>query len=181
MEKDSLEEKIMAIRNGFDLKDIPEGHDLRFERKLRRAKNLSASVFKAHSRWVKVAAALAICLSIAGTIGLLRKEKPQPISAWETELNELEVYYTTRYQEEFSRLENYNLTDYEFARQLKQDLDQIEQSNENFREMILREGKNEYLIDAMIENYQMKLKILRKLKKLIEKTEKNYETDQDPS
>ncbi|MEZ4773113.1 MAG: hypothetical protein R3D00_08015 [Bacteroidia bacterium] len=176
MENHTLDEKIISIRDKLDVNLPVKGHEARFAQKLRNRKRQKTSII-----WWKYAAAFAMLISLAGTIWLVRQQKPEPVSSIETELDELEVYYTTRFHEEFSRLDTYNLEEYAFARQLKEDLDQIEISNENFRKMIREQGKNEYLIDAMIENYQMKLKILRKLKKLIEKTEKTHETHQSPS
>ncbi|MEZ4830077.1 MAG: hypothetical protein R3C61_27910 [Bacteroidia bacterium] len=169
MEKTSIENIISGFGDRLDVYQPPDGHIGRFGQKLRRRKNKNLRFY------LRIAAAVTVLAAVAGTALLIRDNQPEPVTQWEAELNDLDVYYTTLYQQELDRLGNYNLAEYEFARQLKEDLDQIEASNAKFRKMILEQGENQYLLDAMIENYQMKLKILQKLKKLIDKTEKSHE------
>ena len=121
-----------------------------------------------------IAASVTIMLFIVGI--KVQSSGPAEKQFVDKEIAELDTYYTSSYEEELSDLEKYDLESFEFARQLQNDLVQIEKSNQEFLELIESEGKNEYLVEAMIENYEMKLKILRKLKKLLRKVRKSDET-----
>ena len=121
-----------------------------------------------------IAASVTIMLFIVGI--KVQSSGPTEKQFVDKEIAELDTYYTSLYEEELSDLEKYDLESFEFARQLQNDLVQIEKSNQEFLELIESEGKNEYLVEAMIENYEMKLKILRKLKKLLRKVRKSDET-----
>lgn len=174
--KQDFGEKIFELRKQLDIRETPAGHQKRFKEKLRRKGNYRPG--RLRSLGVKAAAAVALIAAVftgwwwnAGGIS-------EPVMAFDPELAELEVYYTNLYYEEFEEISQYDLEEYEFARQLKHDLDQIEASNQNFKAMIMEQGKNEYLVEALIENYQMKLKILKKLKHLIVQTENHHETSQ---
>ena len=128
---------------------------------------------------IGIAASVTILLFIAG-IKIQSSGQTDEAQIADKELAELDTYYTSLYEEELSDLKKYDLESFEFARQLQNDLEQIEKSNQEFLDLIETEGKNEYLVEAMIENYEMKLKILKKLKKLLRKVRKSDETSNQP-
>ncbi|MCB0835978.1 MAG: hypothetical protein KDE26_02835 [Bacteroidetes bacterium] len=172
--KDPIFSQILETRETLDLHEPPPGHLERFERRLAKAPRVR-KITPDWSRYLMgIAASVTIMLFIVGI--KVQSSGPAEKQFVDKEIAELDTYYTSLYEEELSDLEKYDLESFEFARQLQNDLVQIEKSNQEFLELIESEGKNEYLVEAMIENYEMKLKILRKLKKLLRKVRKSDET-----
>ncbi len=94
------------------------------------------------------------------------------------ELEELETYYLMQLAKKQENLDQYNLNNYRFAKQYIQELEVIDRAFKELKEELTQEGLYEYRIEAVVQTYELKIKILEQLLHQIQKSKTNDKTQQ---
>ena len=169
-------------RTAFDRGTLPEGHRSRFAARLEATSETEASVtIPLRKLWIAAAAALILLLALPTAVYHFAQqnqgEEPGIESTILTELSDMEIYYGGKVRKEITQLKDLDWENYDFAFALKQELENLEAENKALKDDILTEGRNEYLIEAMIQNYQQRLIILQRISKIIQQTKIDHESD----
>jgi hypothetical protein len=80
-------------------------------------------------------------------------------------------------RKEVFHLEKEGWEQFDMIASLKADLNVLETEYEALKKDILQEGRNEYLIEALIQNYQERLDILKTISKTIKQTKTDHERE----
>jgi hypothetical protein len=176
-----FEKYIQDHRKAFDKGPVPEGHKARFEQRLKQEKKAEPSITIPLRRIYQVAAAMLVILiavqggkyffSAQGHAGLEPSEKVM------AELSDMDMYYGQMVRQEISQLKKESWEQYDFITSLKDELNILETEYEALKESILQEGRNQYLIEAMIQNYQQRINILKTISKTIKQTKTDHESE----
>ncbi len=174
MGQQDLRELFNSEREG-NRDGLKEGHIQRFEKKLDKAMPLTKKRFKV---WKFAAAILVLCsLGLASYLQFAEKavETPKVVNTAQErssfslgdlspDLKKVESYYVTNINLEFSKLEvsedNKMVVD-SFMDRLSELNDEYEALTLELNEM----GPNDQTITALIENLQLRLQLLQRLKK----------------
>ncbi|SDG75154.1 hypothetical protein [Psychroflexus sediminis] len=162
---------------------MPEGHLERFQMKLGPEPDKSAG----QSLWIQRIAAVLILGILISTYWF---PNASPISNTSTiadetvdlndispELGNLETFFKTSINYELATLEYGNYEDVAFS--YLDELEKIEKDYKKLSKDLQTHGYNKLIIDAMIENLQLRLELLQNLKlKLNELKTLNHEKDQ---
>ncbi len=170
---------------------MPEGHEARFEQKLRAAFPKPRPAFRA---WLGVAASIVALLGLAlwmyrpvpvvaeGPAQVVASDSVQPapglsLGDLSPDLRKVEQYYTANISLELASLdispENKKMADDYIAR-----LRELDVEYQSLVAELNEIGPNEETISAMIRNFQIRLQLLQKLKaKLNDLKQSKNETD----
>lgn len=94
----------------------------------------------------------------------------------DTELQEVETYYAMQVAKRQQNLEEYNLSEYTFSAQYLEELNSIDAAFEELRQELEQEGLYEHKIEAMVQTYELKIKILEQMLRQIRKAKKKEQT-----
>lgn len=176
-----LEKYIKDHRKAFDKGPVPEGHEDRFAQRLKEAKASGPSITIPIRRIGQAAAAvIAILIGVQSGAYFWANEAPtEPLFSEKVvaELTDMDIYYGQMVREEILALEEEAWDQFDFTESLKQELTVLETEYQSLKESILQEGRNEYLIDALIQNYQQRLDILKTISKTIKQTKTDHESE----
>ena len=175
MQKNDLEQFIQNNREAFD--DARPSLKLwaEIEKELggQETASPSANIHPLRSRrpWYQIAASVAILLSVGAFGGAyLTKQSHQPtaqalIEQFAPEFGEMEAYYNQRIQEDYARL-----TSYTQDPEIDADLAQVDQAMEELRAELENAppGREEQIVQQLIESYRLKLQILERILEHIE-------------
>jgi hypothetical protein len=159
---DRLKEHIKRGKSDyFENQAIPQGHQLRFKAKWEK-NNTSGN---------KVKRLLPIAIGIAATVALIvvfqpndeehLKEGPPVLGDVSPEMEKVELYFSARLEASDLPLKN---NDPLLNRQLLQ-LETLDKEYQNLRLVLQQNFGNQRVIDAMINNYQMRIRIMEQMKK----------------
>ncbi|MEO9964928.1 MAG: hypothetical protein ABJF11_04015 [Reichenbachiella sp.] len=175
--KDKLDNFISEHRQSFD--DL----EPRAETWIKIRNDLDQQKPKGNTTWIwKAAAAVFLCLSVGLAIERTMNLGPAQIASVETgspstELREVESYYTqlisVKRDEIESVIEDKGLVDMELLR----DIEQLDSMYLNLKDDLEKNQNDERLINAMIQNLQLRVEILNKQLKILERISK-YEEDE---
>ncbi len=186
---------------------IPTGHEARFLERLQA--ELPAETHKKRSyKWLRIAASIAIILSVSLTAyytsnssnitkntpalvneeaddldrDVIKKiEKQSALATISPDFKKIEDYYKNSIKLELTSL-NINDTNKELIDSFMKQLEQLDLEYEHLNKELLEVGANEQTVQALIENLQLRLELMLKLKeklnKLKEITDETYQDQQ---
>ncbi len=170
--KDNLRNRFKE--ENFDLEPF-EGHEHRFETKLMFAQKSSKQKTKKSSWFYLLAAACFLGVIVAVALYHTRKEI-KIVKNIKDEKREdqfrladisLEAAYKEKYfKKEIKKRENFNTSD-PIIKPLIRQLNQLEKDHEMLENKLRNNINNEHLIDALLNNYKIRLEVLEKLQKII--------------
>ncbi len=176
-----FEKYIKTRRGAFDEGSLPEGHEARFAQRIKAAKAAEPSITIPLRRiWQAAAAGLLILISVQTASFFLAKQDPlenQPPQEVLTELSDIDIYYGSKMRKESHQLEGEAWEQLEVSFFLKKDLKALDKEYEELKMTILQEGRNEYLIEALIQNYRERIELLQEISNIIQQTKTDHESE----
>lgn len=180
MQQNDLEKFIQDQRQDFD--DAYPSLKLwaNIEKELDQKEELDQPVpMRASKRpWYQIAAAVLILISVGGIGGMYLAQGQQPsaeelIAQIAPEFGETEQYYSNKIQQQYAKL-----TTHTRDPEIDADLAQVDQAMAELRQELLTapKGREEQLVQELIESYRLKLQILERILEHIEQT-KNISTN----
>jgi len=166
---DALEKFMLENRDAFDDAEPSAGHFIRFERKLGALGSTSATLWN-RSVMLRIAASLLILVSVALVFAYVTKDRLFRASGQESslaglpvEVREAILYYDGRVQDRILKIQGLekscpgaqNLT-----AMAETQLQTLDADSHELRQTLSRNPKNEKVLAALIQNEQMKEKIL---------------------
>lgn len=126
--------------------------------------------------WYQIAAAVAILLSLGGLGGAYLTQQDQGLTAQEVldevapDFSEIEQYYNQRIQERYVQL-----TSHTQDPEIDADLAQMDEAMNELREELAHAppGREEQIVQQLMESYRLKLLILERILERIEELEGN--------
>ena len=186
--------------------NVPKGHEARFLERLEQELPITlTNVTKKRSyKWLQIAASIAIILSVslaayftsdkqsdtdeiivnvedvekkASEIDQIKKLSN--LAAISPDFKKIEEYYTNSIKMELTSLD-VNDTNKELIDSFMKQLEQLDLEYEKLNTELLEVGANEQTVQALIENLQLRLELMLKLKERLKKLKKiSDETYQD--
>ena len=183
MQQNDLEKFILDNRDAFD--DARPSLKLwaNIEKDLNKEKAPSRSL--QHRRpWYQIAATVLVLLSLGGVGGAyLNQQTQQPtaqsmIEEVAPEFSEMEQYYNQRIQENYARL-----TAHTQDPEIDADLQQLDNAMAELREDLTNapSGREEMIVQQLIESYRLKLQILERILERIENLDNSITTPDNNS
>lgn len=174
--KDRLEDFIRQNRQDFDVHEPDPSLWLRI--------NPGNAVQKKDKRlnWLRYAAAAAVLFAglsmgiyyIAGMSNSTQKLYGDMY----TEIAEAETFYTSLVKQKYNELKPYISSSPEVKEELDYDLNELDQICNDLKEDLRDNVGNPEVIEAMIQQYRMKVEILEDLLNKLKEKENNYHEDE---
>jgi hypothetical protein len=141
---------------------------------------------RSHLNWLRYAASIALIFAgfSAGIyfLGFGSGSENTIQSQLSQEIEETEVYYRTLLNERYSELKTYLADDQETHEMLLSDMEELDEIYEELKVDLNDDVSNPEVIEAMIQNYRIKLEILEDLLlQLKEKENQDYEDEESYS
>lgn len=176
--KDRLEDFVLKNRAEFDFHEPDPSLWLKINPQNSISKN------KRWLIWLRYAAAIAVLFASfsAGIYYLAGMKDTQENLSGELykELIESEAYYSTLVSQKYNELEPYISSSPEIKKDLDFDLNELDQIYKELKEDLNDNVGNPEVIDAMIQQYRMKVEILEQLMTQLKEKEKiNYEDNKE--
>ena len=146
----------------FDDRDLPEGHLGRFTTRLDSNLHSNKKVLKL--QLFSIAASIAIIIGVSAILFLKLSQLHQPptlLAGVSPELEETELYYQSSIQNGMQVLEGNELID----EQVISDLEEIDNSFKFITEDLKKNPRDERIINAVMQIYQLKLDVINDLLK----------------
>ncbi|AUC15062.1 hypothetical protein BTO06_07905 [Tenacibaculum sp. SZ-18] len=164
-----MEDKMKEFLSNNDL-DIFEphfGHEDRFLRKLEQSKAKGISF-----KWLSVAAS--VVLLIGFYFGAQFKANDRiNIEDINPEMGETQMFFVNAINQELREIEKYRTLDTEtIIEDALDDIEELEEHYQNYVKDLRFKGNEQQVIQAMVTNYQQRLKVLQNLQSLIERLKK---------
>ena len=169
---DQLEQFITDNREGFD---IFEPEPLLWEKiKLRKKDNLFTVILRNH-KFTRIAAILVLAIGVWFVFNVNRVSQVDMVYQNESvieipELIEAETYYQAKFNEKMNEITPHLIVHPTIRESLDTDMAQLDSIYTELRNDLGDGMANEEIVDAMIQNYRMKLKILENLLFYIKKS-----------
>ncbi len=165
-----MEDKLLHFfnNNEFDLYEPPKNHLKRFEKKLNSDAKRSFS-------WISMSIAASILLFIGFGFGTFYKSNNDVgLANVSPKMREAQNFFVSAIKAEIIELEKNRNLDTEAI--IESALDQIEELEDKYKifvEELKNSGEQQKIINAMIENYQKRLEVLKNALQQIEILESN--------
>lgn len=161
-----MEDKLKDFfsNNDLDLFEPHTGHEERFLRKLEGRSNAKGISFK----WLSVAAS--VVLLIGFYFGSVYGNNTIILEDINPEMSETKMFFVNAINHELREIEKYRNLDTEtIIEDALDDIEELEDHYQNYVKDLQIKGNEELVIQAMITNYQQRLKILQTLQNLLER------------
>ena len=159
---DKFENMVRDKRQELDQAEPSEGHFERFQIKLRKI-NHPGKRFIPLKTFLRVAAVILVIIAISFTIEYLDLI-PNPLlkgsaaNELPPELKDVELYYTSLTGEKLNQIEDLASSEEE-AKRLREkaltEVNELEDSNSQLQQEYVESGKNERVLDAIVNNYRI--------------------------
>ncbi|MCB2218780.1 MAG: hypothetical protein KQI35_00190 [Bacteroidetes bacterium] len=185
MKQDKLEQFIRANRREFDAMEPPD--DL--WNKIKPTSSIDPKkTFKKYA--LRIAAAITIFLAAWFSNDLIRSfqfdhgaDEMKNLSPAQMEqyqlLMEAELFYTSRINQARSDLTILAGEDKTIIRDINSDLSELDEVFEDLKNDLMDNGDNQEVIEAMIQNYRIKLDILEQMLEQLRRSEINQKNEVD--
>jgi hypothetical protein len=174
--KDRLEDFVVKNREEFDVREPDPSLWLKINPENSRGKNIK------RLNWFRYAAAVAVIFaSFSAGIYFLSGMGSGPEDLYGDlykEILETEAYYSSMISQKYNELQPYITSSPELKEELDYDLNELDEIYFELKEDLKDNVGNPEVIDAMIQQYRMKVEILEQLLNQIkEKKNNNYEEE----
>lgn len=171
--------ELLKRDQGFSSAKMKEGHEARFLQRLEAA--LPVRKRATSYAWLKIAASIVVVLSIAGLfipnaiqdiapivavdaeVETTKLEKQSALAGISPEFKKVEDYYISSIKLELSTL-TINATNKELIDNFMHQLAQLDLEYETLNTELMEVGANEQTVQALIDNLQLRLDLMMKLK-----------------
>jgi multidrug efflux pump subunit AcrB len=153
---------------------IHEGHESRFEQRLQRSFERK-NTWRKDVRWW--AALVVIALAVTAFFGVQKIKQEVAITDDEESLPMEVQRVADFYSNSASKLVNYGVED-ENVKELKGQLAYLNQEFERLSKLYQEQQNNENIIRGMIDNFEVRLRIIQQLNKYLEIQKNNESHDQ---
>ncbi|CAL2086124.1 hypothetical protein [Tenacibaculum sp. 190524A05c] len=161
-----MEDKLKEFlsNNDLDIFEPHSGHEDRFLRKLEKPQSKGVSF-----KWLSVAAS--VVLLIGFYFGTMYQPKQEiNFSDIAPEMGETQMFFVNAINHELREIEKYrNLDTESIIEEALDDIEELEEHYKNYVKDLEFKGNEEQIIQAMVTNYQQRLKILQSLQTLLER------------
>ena len=170
-----LEKIIRKNRSVFDSDEPNDGHFDRFEQKLKEFnKNKKSFSFT----YLLKVAAIAVLVLLSGLWVFDNIPKNQnrtgiALSDVSPEYNEVEMYYTHLVNQKYNELDQFNFIDSTQKKMLINELTEMDKMYESLKKDLQTSPNDERVINAMIQHYRLKVKIMNQIVYQLQQA-KNY-------
>jgi hypothetical protein len=167
MEKDKLEKFVMENREDFDVYEP----DDKFWDKIQKSTNSPVRIMNWKSIMMRAAAVVIIFIASYYFHDLTRQDISQEVTTVSDEqpdeqmqiLMEAEVFYTSKINTAMSEFILLSGNDKNLIEDLKIDLGELDDIFAELKNDLKENGNNQDVIEAMIQNYRIKLQILEEM------------------
>lgn len=179
--KDNLEKFISGNREEFDIYETPAGSWEKIEKNIRPKRQINWKV-------VLGRAAAVVVIFIASYMvheyfdnnGEVITEKIEKAAESEIpELKEAEIYYSTLIKEKIQEIKPMLTENPALEKEIKYDLDQLDSVYFALKKDLRDNIANEEIIEAMIQNYRLRLSILEDVLSMIKPNDNEKEIEKD--
>ncbi len=161
-----MEDKMKEFlsNNDLDIFKPHSGHEDRFLRKLEEPKRKGISF-----QWLSVAASVVLLIGFYFGTQFSTKSKFS-IEDISPEMGETQMFFVNAINQELREIEKYRTLDTEtIIEDALDDIEELEEHYQNYVKDLQFKGNEEQVIQAMVTNYQQRLKILQSLQSLLER------------
>lgn len=151
----------------FDSEEPDEGHFERFEKKLN-TKNKTRRL-KTYKKLLNIAAVIVLVI----TTGIIAYFQTNPVNKMKTsgialgevseEYREVEIYLKSNVDEKIENLKKIQCRSEEETKEVIRELDDIDNTYKELQKELLKNDRDERIINAMINCYQVKVEVLDQL------------------
>jgi hypothetical protein len=178
--KDNLEKFIIENREEFDIHEPPTGAWNKIEKNIRPPKTINwRSVIYRAAAVVLIFAASYLVHEYIGNLkeGQVAKEEPREKKSFEIpELKEAEVYYSSLINEKFKEIKPILIDNPSLEKEIRYDLDQLDSLYTGLKKDLKDNIANGEIIEAMIQNYRLRLSILEDVLSMLKPNDNEKET-----
>lgn len=180
--KDKLEKFIIENREEFDMHEPPAGMWDKIQKDIRPKKkiNLRLVFYRAAAVAVIFIASYMLheYIDSRGTLTAV-KEKDKEIKMIEVpELKEAEVYYSSLISEKLKEIKPVFAENPSLEKEIRYDMDQLDSMYNTLKQDLKDNIANQEIIEAMIQNYRLRLEILEDVLLML-KPEENEKNNND--
>lgn len=193
-EEDQLKKFVDAHRDDFDDHTPPSGIweaiDNELSKDTKRIKTFSWAHYAKRAAAIIIIATVSIVVyelinstseNSTNNTDIAIVEVPEDKTVLPPEIVEAEQYYSVKIEDKFSELKRYNVVYPELEEDIEIDMAELDSAYSELKKDLSEEMANEEIIEAMIQNYRLKLEILENiLEELKDINEDDNESD-DPS
>ena len=157
-------------QNKPEIYDLKPGHEERFLSKLKRQKQRHKTGFvRKHYKKLLIAASVLLLISTGLQFYIHSKQK----SYQDIEIQQNEQYFSQIIKAEMSRIKTEETP--ETKKVFEQAMEQINRLENDYKKLVkdYRLNHDKYILNAMIENFQQRIKILRFVKQELQEIKKN--------
>lgn len=177
----NIEDWTKANRDLFDDKELPVGHRELFESRLDDMLAEKSSAEKSGQSsftWMKVAAAFVVGIAITSAVFYFNSAEVDNTEYAKSEsISEIEHQYAVKIKDALVPVranKNYMSPEY---RSFFKEMEKLDKQNEELKELLLQNRSDERILNSIVENYKMRLKLLEQLKVIM--TNKNLNSMND--
>ena len=167
---DRLKEYIDLNKDAFDSLDIPAGSWDSIENKLHGNKSKRLRIIR-YSSIASAAALIGVFLYIA----VIRQQSGDELMAEENQLSETELYYATQVNQKRAQVYQMSASHPELQNEMELDLAELDTAMVELKRDLKDNVDNAEVVEAMIQNYRMKLSILEDIMQFLEEQQENNE------
>lgn len=159
---DNLKNIIDNNRAQFDNFEPENGHFERFQQKIKKGKDRKKSIIYPALRIAAVALIIILAGMLIFTRSLIHDIKLQATSA-NSELKEVQVYYTNLTNQKYNEIRSLDLPDNEQKKMLMDELKQMDNVYQVLMKDLKTNPNDERIINALIQHYQLKLDVMNQI------------------
>ena len=182
MKEDRLEQFIAENRDQFDLYDPNDKVWKEVSKTIRnkqRFTNWRTVVWRAAAVIVIFAASFMFWEFMSNSNILIGRQERKVQKMDIPELREAEIYYTNMVDNRLEELTPLIQQDPELRNELNSDLDELDSIYSELQKDLIDNIANDEVVEAMIQNYRLKLEILEDLLEQLQETSKNDENEKN--
>ena len=182
MKEDRLEQFIAENRDQFDLYDPDEKVWKEVSKtihKTQRFTNWKTVVWRAAAVIVIFAASFMFWEYMNNSDMLIGRQEKKLQNLEIPELREAEIYYTNMVDNRLEELTPLIQQDPELQNELNNDLSELDSLYSELQKDLVDNIANDEVVEAMIQNYRLKLEILEDLLEKLQETSKNEENEKN--
>lgn len=176
--KDRLEKFIIDNRNEFDTMEPPAGmwdkinQSVQKEKKIElKPRNWKGILWKAAGVMIIFGISFTISEMLHRNDGAVAESSPEREEAQYPQLIEAEAYYTSQMNKQMTEIDKFSHTYPELKSQVDYDITELDSMYQELKNDLQDNVDNEEVVEAMIQNYRLKLQILEEILEMLNQLE----------
>ncbi|MCT4644662.1 MAG: hypothetical protein N4A74_06710 [Carboxylicivirga sp.] len=165
---DRLKDYIDQNKDAFDALDAPTGAWDAIENKLHGSKNKRRNFF----RYSAIASAAAL-IGVFVYVAILQSQPDEAVMAENDQLSETELFYSAKISQKRAKVYQMSTQYPELQSEMDLDLAELDTAMLELKRDLKDNVDNAEVVEAMIQNYRMKLSILEDIMQFLEEQQEN--------